>query len=415
VNVLYVYHGDWPRNATRPVKQTRALAQAGHKVHLLSANPLGKPRFMQDEWLSVERLPSFGSAKRHRILGFPVFANPVWIAAIWRAARRCHADCIIVVDLPLAAAAIAVGSALDIPVHFDVADVHAVGMRDSYLEHAGLVAKLTRNPAIAESIERFVLTHVASTFVVSEEIRERCIAIGVAPERVVLVGNTPENVDDLHRHHPIPHDIADWAGRPLMVFVGNLLPSRGLSLAIDATNIARRDVADVGFVIVGDGREEPALHRQIRALGLDGHVRLVGWKAPAEHPAYLAHATVGVLPFLPTQHISITLANKLFDYMGASLPVLASDVPSMRRIVAGTGCGLLVAPKDATALATGLVTLLQDPELRERMGRNGRAAVETTYAWAEDRRRFVDAIERYTAEFRTLPRDRSFRMRQRSA
>ena len=415
MNVLYVYHGDWPRNATRPVKQTRALAQAGHKVHLLSANPLGKPRLMQDEWLSVERLPSFGSPRRHRIFGFPVFANPVWIAAIWRAARRCHADCIIVVDLPLAAAAVAVGSALDIPVHFDVADVYPVGMRDRNLEHSGLVGRITRNPEIAEAIERFVLHRVASTFVVSEEIRERCIDIGVAPERVVLVGNTPENVDELHRDYPIPSDIADWAGRPLMLFVGNLLPSRGLAVAVKAIDLARHEVPDVGFVIVGDGREEPALHRLVRELGLDDHVRLVGWKPPAVHPAYLAHVAIGVLPFVRTQHISITLANKLFDYMGASLPVLASDLPSTRRVVAGTDCGLLVPPSDPEALAKGIVTLLRDPELRERLGRAGRAAVETRYAWAEDRRRFVDAIERYTAEFRTQPRDRSFRMRPRSA
>lgn len=398
MNVLYVYQGDWPRNATRPVKQTRALAAAGHRVHLLSGNPHGKPHLAVEEWLTVERLPSFGSPRLHRILGFPIFVNPVWALAILRAARRCRADCIIVVDLPIAAAAVAVGGLLRVPVHFDVADVYPVGMRDSRIEHPGWVGRITRNPEIAEAIERFVIRRVATVFVVSDEIRNRFVGLGVPSGRVVLVGNTPENADELAMPYPVPADIADWAGRPLMLFVGNLLPSRGLPEAIEAVDIARRQIPEIGFVIVGDGREEPVLRTMIEERGLENHVRLLGWKPMAAHPPYYAHAALGVLPFRPTAHISITLANKLFDYMGASLPVLASDIPSMTRVLRETGAGIVVPPRDATALAQGIIELVSDPELRCRLGTAGRHAVETTYSWAEDRRRFLDAIAHADAE-----------------
>jgi glycosyltransferase involved in cell wall biosynthesis len=113
-----------------------------------------------------------------------------------------------------------------------------------------------------------------------------------------------------------------------------------------------------------------------------------------DHPAYYAAAIIGVLPFRRTQHISITLANKLFDYMGASLPVLASDLPSTRRVVEETGAGILVPPEDASALADAIVKLARDPALRAQLGRAGRRAVETRYSWADDSRRFVEAIER---------------------
>jgi glycosyltransferase involved in cell wall biosynthesis len=393
VNVLYVYQGDWPRNATRPVKQTRALAAAGHRVHLLSGNPKGKPRLTTEEWLTVERLPSFGSPRLHRIFGFPVFVNPVWVMSILRAARRCHADCMIVVDLPIAAAAVAVGQLLGIPVHFDVADVYPVGMRDSRIEHPGWVGRVTRNPAIAEAIERWVVRRVATVFVVSEEIRQRFVGLGMAAERVVMVGNTPENLAELALSYPVPRDIADWAGRPLMLFVGNLLPSRGLPDAVRATELVAREFPDFGFVIVGDGREEPVLRAMIAEKHLEQRVRLVGWKPMDEHPPYYANAAIGVLPFRRTEHISITLANKLFDYMGASLPVLASDLPSMRRVLTESDAGILVPPSDPAALARGIATLLSDPELRTRLGRAGRHAAETKYAWSDDRRRFIDAIE----------------------
>lgn len=394
MNVLYVYQGDWPRNATRPLKQTKALAAAGHQVHLLSGNPTGKARLSTEEWLTVERLPSFGSPRLHRLFGFPVFLNPVWFLSILRAARRCRADCIIVVDLPIAPAAIAVGELLRIPTHFDVADVYPVGMRDSRIEHPGWVGRITRNPALAEAIERFVIRRVATIFAVSDESRDRFIGIGMPAKRVVIVGNTPENIGELTASHPVPADIEDWSGRPLMLFVGNLLPSRGLPEAVEATEIVARSKPEFGFVIVGDGREEPVLRAMIAQRGLERHVRLVGWKPIDAHPPYYSSAALGVLPFRATQHICITLANKLFDYMGASLPVLASDVPPMRRVLEETGAGILVPPRDAAALAQGILKLLNEPELRQRLGRAGCRAVHTKYAWAEDRRRFLEAIER---------------------
>ena len=392
MNVLYVYGGDWPRNATRPAKQTRSLAGAGHRVHLLSGNPRGKPRFAAEGWLTLERVPSFGSPRLYRLLGFPIFLNPVWLWAILRAGRRCRANCIIVRDLPLAAAALAAGTLLGVPVHFDMADVYPVGMR-SRIDHRGWVTRITRNPAVAALVERLVIRRVATVFVVSEESRERCIGLGVAPERVVIVGNTPESLADLRRGYPVPADIADWAGRPMMLFVGNLLSSRGLPEAIEAVAIVARDIPEIGFVIVGDGREEAKLRALVKQRGLEQHVRLLGWKPHVQHAPYYAHATIGVLPFRATQHICITLANKLFDYMGAGLPVLASDVPPMRRVLSETGAGLLAPPSDVAALAQGITTLLGDPALRRRLGEAGRRAVETKYAWAEDRRRLLDAVE----------------------
>ena len=394
MNVLYVYQGDWPRNATRPVKETRALAMAGHRVHLLSGNPNGKLRLSREEWLNVERIPSFGSPRLHRIFGFPIFVNPVWLLAIHRAARRCRADCIIVVDLPIAPAAIVVGRVLRIPIHFDVADVYPVAMRDSRIEHPGWVGRITRNPAIAEAIERFVVRRAATLFVVSEEVRARFLELGTPPDHLVLVGNTPENIAELARTYPPPPDIADWSERPLMLFVGNLLPSRGLPEALEAVDIVRREIPEFGFVIVGDGREQASLRAIIAERGLHEHVRLVGWKPIDQHPPYYSSAMVGVLPFRPTQHICITLANKLFDYMGASLPIVATDVPPMRRVLNETGAGVLVPPRNPASLARAILRLLDDQELRRQLGRAGRRAVETRYAWSADRHRFLNAIER---------------------
>jgi glycosyltransferase involved in cell wall biosynthesis len=129
-------------------------------------------------------------------------------------------------------------------------------------------------------------------------------------------------------------------------------------------------------------------------LSLQHAVRFLGWRHHDTHAAFLRHAHVGLLPFLDTEHIRITLANKLFDYMGAGLPVVATDVPSMRRIVDASHCGILVPPSDSRALAAACVRLLQDPALRTRFGEAGQIAVKRDYAWKDDASRFLSAVER---------------------
>jgi glycosyltransferase involved in cell wall biosynthesis len=394
VRILYVYQGDWPRNATRVLKQTRALAGGGHTVRLLSGNPRGEPRHGAESWMEIERVPRLGSRAINRYLGFPIFVNPFWLAWIFRAARRFRADCLIVRDLPLAPAALAVGRALTIPVHYEMADVYPVAMRANRSDHPGLVSRLTRHPGAAERLDAFVVRHAASVFVVSEESRQRCIALGAAEDAAVVVGNTPASLLPLDKKCPAPADLADWAGRPMVLFVGNLLSDRGLAVAIDAIALAQRDVPDAALVIVGDGRELEPLRAYIQAQNLQDAVRLLGWKAPADHAAYYAHAAIGILPFLSTEHINITLANKLFDYMGAALPIVATDVKPMRRVIAETQAGLLVPPGDARALAEAIVWLLRDPARRRALGANGRAAVSGPYAWARDRERLLHVVER---------------------
>jgi glycosyltransferase involved in cell wall biosynthesis len=110
--------------------------------------------------------------------------------------------------------------------------------------------------------------------------------------------------------------------------------------------------------------------------------------------AYYHHADVGLLPFQDTSHIRITLANKLFDYMAAGLPVVAVDVPPMRRIVEETGAGVLYPSRDTAALARAIVGMLRDPSSRATFGARGRRAVVTKYCWREDEKRLVAAVGR---------------------
>ena len=394
MKVLYVYDGHWPHNATRVSKQIDALRDAGHEVVIVSRGAADRPTHESDSGLTVARLPFLRSPVLNKVVSYPVFLNPVWIRHIRANVRASRADCIVVRDLPLAPAALHVGAGEDLPVHYDMAEVYPAALRSMLPHESGLPLRLVRATRVAEAIERWVVQRARTTFVVSSESRDRCIALGVPAERVVLVGNTPANPDALRAEWPTPADIADLANRPTVLFVGNIFADRGLRYAIDAMPLVLKHLPSAVLIVVGDGRERARLEEQVAGLELDSHVRFLGWKHHREHPAYLRHSHVGLLPFLSTEHIRITLANKLFDYMGAGLPVLASDVPPMRRIIEETGSGFVTKAGDSVALADRLVQLLRDEPLRRELGSNGQRAIDREYAWSNDARRYVEAIER---------------------
>jgi glycosyltransferase involved in cell wall biosynthesis len=264
------------------------------------------------------------------------------------------------------------------------------------LERQGLIKRLIRTPKLAEWIERPVLRSVACTYVVSDESRDRCIRLGVPPERLVIVGNTPETLPDLARRSPVPSDIADFVrdGREILLFVGIIIADRGVLDVIRAMPALRARRPRAALVVVGDGPERPVLEREVRAMGLESSVRLVGWKVPEELGGYYEAGHIGLLPFRDSPHVRLTLANKLFDYMGAALPILASDLPSTRRVLAETGAGRLHIPDNPADIARAAAEMLEDLPGRQAMGASGRHAAETVYSWERDAERLREAVLR---------------------
>jgi glycosyltransferase involved in cell wall biosynthesis len=188
--------------------------------------------------------------------------------------------------------------------------------------------------------------------------------------------------------------LAGREGRPIALFVGVLIHDRGLSELVHAFPAVLVAVPDALLVIVGDGKEASPLRQEIRALGLQDHVVMTGWQEHARLPSYYQRARAGMLPFRPGGQIDVTLANKLFDYLGAGLPVVATDVPPMRRVVSEADAGFLVPGPTPESLAEGMIRMLcLDTETWLAMSARGRALVEQRYNWTADARRFVRAVE----------------------
>lgn len=173
-----------------------------------------------------------------------------------------------------------------------------------------------------------------------------------------------------------PHDTSFTVG-----FVGTLKPWHGVEVLLEAfARLARSDEA-VRLRLVGDGPQRDALAGQADRLGVAEQVDLVGAVAPEKMPAELAAMDVAVAPYpqLPDFYFSPL---KIYEYLAAGLPVVASDIGPCADILDGGDLGVLVAPGDVSSLAVALAGLRRDPLIRADLGRAGRDAAVARHDWS---------------------------------
>jgi glycosyltransferase involved in cell wall biosynthesis len=152
--------------------------------------------------------------------------------------------------------------------------------------------------------------------------------------------------------------------QPIAVYTGGLLAWKGADLIVEAARL----VPQVQFVIAGGQAADVAKLRE--SAGALANLRIDGFQPPERVALYLAAADLGLAPNRSQPAISskYTSPLKVFEAMAAGLPLVASDLPSLRDILTHDRDGWLVAPDDARALAEGVQRLVADPDLRRRLG-----------------------------------------------
>jgi glycosyltransferase involved in cell wall biosynthesis len=214
---------------------------------------------------------------------------------------------------------------------------------------------------------------------------------------MTVVSNTPPRARVLSTSA----DERNARGRaPRLVYLGLLEEPRGLRSVLHAVRRLRDQGCDTPLDVIGGGREEPLFHAEAERLGLAAPSVVFHGRLPHERALqFVEAADIGLVPHHLTGNWVSTIPNKLFDYMAAGLPVVASDVPPVRRVLAETRAGELHAPADAEALAAAVARLL-DPEARRRAGDAGRHAVRTTYNWEADTVRLLAVMQETVAQHR---------------
>lgn len=190
-----------------------------------------------------------------------------------------------------------------------------------------------------------------------------------------------------------PESAAPYTERdPSLLYIGGLSRIRGITELVTAVDLlaARRPVR---LDLAGDFR--PASYEaEVRSLSGWRHTRFHGWVSPDDGRALAGQARIGVVPLLPAANHLQAYPNKMFEFMAAGLPIVASDFPLWRRLVADAGAGLMANPGDPADLAAKVTWLLDNENEAQAMGAAGRAAVESMYHWENEFVKLLAVYER---------------------
>jgi glycosyltransferase involved in cell wall biosynthesis len=168
-----------------------------------------------------------------------------------------------------------------------------------------------------------------------------------------------------------------------VVYAGQLYPWKGVDTLVRALALLPRARLKIVGGLAADDPHAGRLRDLAAELGVLGRVHFRGFVPHAQVGAELAGAAVAVVP-LPDNPMSryFTSPLKLYEYMAAGLPIVASDLPSLREVLQHEQNALLVRPDDPAALAEAIGRLLADPALGERLRRQAHAAVQR-WTWSE--------------------------------
>jgi glycosyltransferase involved in cell wall biosynthesis len=195
--------------------------------------------------------------------------------------------------------------------------------------------------------------------------RTRVLPNGVDPARI-----TPR---------PAPTTAAEHSTAPLTVgFLGTLKPWHGIDVLLDAVALGRSRGRDWRLLVVGDGPLRADSEARARALGVPAE--FTGATAADGVGAQLHRMDVACAPY-PVQEEDYFSPLKVYEYLAAGLPVVASAVGQIPEILDHGRLGVLVDPSDAPQLADAIAALEDDPTLRQALGDRARQAVLDHHTW----------------------------------
>ena len=331
-----------PHRAPFNRQQLRAIAEAGHEVRVIA--PIAWTDELSARWRGKFDLGS----RRSTTDGIPV-VHPRYVftpkvlrewygkfyhrsvrGAFRRAAAEFRPDIIFTSwAYPDAWAAAALARAAGLPV---VMKVHGSDLLVTHTARVGIVSEAVKG--------------VDGVIAVSEDLARRAVELGADPQRVRVVYSgvdatvfRPGDRGEARRRLGLDPEA------PVVLFVGNLVPVKGLDVLVEAcAQLAGRGVR-FGLYLVGQGAQRGALERQVAERGLAAHVRFVGPVANALLPDWYRAADVFVLPSR-----SEGVPNVLLEAAACGTRFVATRVGGVPE-VAEWGDGQLVPPGDAAALA----------------------------------------------------------------
>lgn len=349
-----------PRYDTRIfLKQCRSLAAAGYETYLIVADGEG------DGVRDGVRIRDAGAAsgRRDRVFGAT--------RRVLRRAIELDADVYHFHDPEL----LPIGLALKRRHKRVIYDAHEDVPRD--ILSKVYISAVARRPiaAVADRFERFASRRFDAVVAATPIIRDKFRSFGAV---AVDVNNFPM-LGEL--------DIAATANEKAaeVCYVGGIASVRGIKEIVAAMSFC---CSEARLNLAGTF-DEAGLKADVEKLPGWDRVSELGYLSRPQVRDVLHRSVAGLVTLHPTQAYMDALPIKMFEYMSASIPVIASNFPLWREIVEANGCGLCVDPLNPAAIAVAIDKLMASPDLAREMGARGNEAIRQRYNWKAEERKLL--------------------------
>lgn len=346
-------------------KEARTLADAGYAAVIVAGHS-------HEETVHRVRIrPVVAESRRHRRMTRQVLS-------VLRAAMEERADIYHIHDPEL----IPIGLFLRL-----------FGRRVIYDIHESVPQQILSKPWIPVMLRRFVSYIVGLAEDIGARTFNACVAATPAiacrfpSAKTQTIQNFPL-LGELESHNAVAYQLR----APCFVYVGHIGADRGIREMVRAMGHLPDKCHATLYVA---GRSVDAVF-DVECPMISGRekVNSLGWQSRSEVADLLGKARAGLVLLHPIMNYVDAYPVKLFEYMAAGVPVIASDFPLWRQIVEDAGCGILVDPLDAESISEAMTWILNNPEEAEAMGRRGKRAVETLYNWNTEARKLLALYQR---------------------
>jgi colanic acid/amylovoran biosynthesis glycosyltransferase len=202
---------------------------------------------------------------------------------------------------------------------------------------------------------------------VSNYLRQKAIKLGLSPEQAFVIY---PGIDINFYQPDLPHNREREKDQFILITVSRLSWEKGYVNALKAVKMVLDAGFNVTYFIIGEGANKDELLFWINKLGIEYYVHLCGHQTPKQVKALLARSDIYIQP----SRIE-TFCQAAAEASAMELPVIASDVGGLSEVIEHNNTGFLVQPDNPDQIAEGIISLIDNQELRITMGKNGRKRV----------------------------------------
>lgn len=241
--------------------------------------------------------------------------------------------------------------------------------------------KQTIFPKVWEKYESRYVKRADKTVVVTKEAADYYVdKLNLKPEHFITLPNTVRAAFRKETNHD-PNIVDRLKDHFVILYVGDTGLRRGLLTAIEAIPNLVNEIGNLKLVIVGSNKTDEVLKEKVQELGVGKYVDFEGWQDFTKFQSYIDVSDICISPLHRNVHHDTTYANKIFQYMALSKPLLVSDAVAQQEVIEKAQSGLVHEAENVEDYQEKLLQLYKSESMRRDFGENGRRFVHDEYSW----------------------------------